>query len=88
MANKPVLAEQRLLDVKLGDLPPWFAKADYTPKGVLGAFRRGYQRYFNKYINVKRGGLPGISMILTAYVVVSYYFVYDNTKHDMWRKHH
>ncbi|MEE6525784.1 hypothetical protein FKM82_026026, partial [Ascaphus truei] len=42
MADKLVpLAESRLLDVKLGQLPTWLASRDFTPNGILGAFRRG-----------------------------------------------
>ncbi|XP_009868970.1 PREDICTED: ATP synthase subunit f, mitochondrial [Apaloderma vittatum] len=48
----------------------------------------GYDRYYNKYINVKKGGLGGISMLLAGYVVVSYIWSYSHLKHDRHRKYH
>ncbi|XP_053326678.1 ATP synthase subunit f, mitochondrial [Spea bombifrons] len=89
MADKPVpIAERRLLDVKLGQLPNWLAGRDFTPNGVIGGFRQGYNRYFNKYINVKKGGIGGLAMFLAGYVVLSYVWEYDHIKHDRSRKYH
>ncbi|XP_009887526.1 PREDICTED: ATP synthase subunit f, mitochondrial [Charadrius vociferus] len=48
----------------------------------------GYDRYYNKYINVKKGGLGGISMVLAGYVVISYIWSYSHIKHDRHRKYH
>ncbi|XP_040212998.1 ATP synthase subunit f, mitochondrial isoform X1 [Rana temporaria] len=82
------LAEKRLLDVKVGQLPNWLATCNFTPNGVLAGVRRGYDRYYNKYINVKRGGIGGIAMVLVSYVALSYAWQYDHIKHDRWRKYH
>lgn len=38
----------------------------------------GYERYYNKYINVKKGGFGGIAMVLAGYVVLSYVWEYDH----------
>ncbi|XP_009284698.2 PREDICTED: pentatricopeptide repeat-containing protein 1, mitochondrial, partial [Aptenodytes forsteri] len=78
----------RLLGVGVGPLPGWLAMRDFTPGGIVGAVRRGYDRYYNKYINVKKGGLGGISMVLAGYVVVSYIWSYSHLKHDRHRKYH
>lgn len=64
--------EKKLMDVKLGELPKWILTRDFTPKGIAGAFQRGYYRYYNKYINVKKGSVAGISMVLAAYVLFNY----------------
>ncbi|KAK6481660.1 ATP synthase subunit f [Huso huso] len=89
MADKPVpIAQRRLMDVKLGELPNWAATRDFTPNGILSAVRRGHDRFYNKYINVKRGGIGGVAMLLTGYVVLSYIWEYDHIKHDRWRKYH
>ncbi|KAM9179433.1 ATP synthase F(0) complex subunit f, mitochondrial [Mergus octosetaceus] len=89
MAPVPVpLKDMKLLDVKLGQLPTWLAMRDFTPGGIRGALRRGYERYYNKYINVKKGGLGGISMVLAGYVVISYMWSYSHVKHDRRRKYH
>ncbi|XP_008936560.1 PREDICTED: ATP synthase subunit f, mitochondrial, partial [Merops nubicus] len=37
-----------------------------------------YKRYYTKYIDVKKGGLGGISMLLAGYVVVSYIWSYSH----------
>ncbi|XP_039631635.1 ATP synthase subunit f, mitochondrial [Polypterus senegalus] len=89
MADKPVsIAQKRFLDVKLGELPTWMTSCDFTPNGILSAMRRGHDRYYNKYINVKKGGIGGISMLLAGYVILSYIWEYDHIKHDRWRKYH
>nr|XP_033819745.1 pentatricopeptide repeat-containing protein 1, mitochondrial [Geotrypetes seraphini] len=79
MADQPVpLSQKRLMDVKLGQLPAWIATGNFTPRGFLEAYRRVHGRYFNKYINVKKGGIGGITMLLAGYVVVSYIWSYDH----------
>ncbi|XP_051988054.1 ATP synthase subunit f, mitochondrial-like [Xyrauchen texanus] len=89
MADRPVvLAEKRLLDVKLGKLPSWLGTRDFTPNGLIGGVRGGYERYYNKYINVKKGGIGGVAMFLVGYVALSYLWEYDHIKHDRWRKYH
>ncbi|KAM6155512.1 ATP synthase F(0) complex subunit f, mitochondrial [Rhynchocyon petersi] len=88
MASLVPLKERKLMDVKLGELPSWILMRDFTPSGIVGAFQRGYSRYFNKYINVKKGGVAGISMVLTAYVVFSYCLSYKELKHERLRKYH
>ncbi|XP_068193536.1 ATP synthase subunit f, mitochondrial [Antennarius striatus] len=89
MADRPVpVVEKRLLDVKLAEFGTWLGGRDFTPKGILGAMGRGRDRYLNKYINVKKGGLGGITMVLLAYVVMSYRWDYEHIKHDRWRKYH
>ncbi|KAG9462455.1 hypothetical protein GDO78_014090 [Eleutherodactylus coqui] len=82
------LAEKRLLDVKLGQLPNWLSTCNFTPNGIAAAVHRGYGRYYNKYINVKKGGIGGIAMVLVGYVVLSYIWEYDHIKHDRRRKYH
>lgn len=64
------------MEVKLRELPSWILMRDFTPSGIAGAFRRGYDRYYNKYINVRKGSISGINMVLAAYVVFSYCISY------------
>uniref|UniRef100_A0A8C4JRL7 ATPK synthase n=1 Tax=Dromaius novaehollandiae TaxID=8790 RepID=A0A8C4JRL7_DRONO len=75
---------KHLMDVKLGELPTWLATCNFTPKSLLGA----WNSYCNKYINVKRGGTAGISMLLAGYCVLSYGWNYQHIKHNCWRKYH
>ena len=63
------LKEKKLLEVKLGELPSWILMRDFTPSGIAGAFQRGYYRYYNKYVNEKRGSIAGLSLVLAAYAV-------------------
>ncbi|XP_039081934.1 ATP synthase subunit f, mitochondrial isoform X1 [Hyaena hyaena] len=72
MASPVPMKEKKLMDVKLGELPGWILMRDFTPKGIAGAFQRGYYRYYNKYVNVKKGSVAGISMVLAAYVLFNY----------------
>uniref|UniRef100_A0A665TMN6 ATP synthase membrane subunit f n=1 Tax=Echeneis naucrates TaxID=173247 RepID=A0A665TMN6_ECHNA len=72
------LGEKRLMDVKLGELGSWLGTRDFTPNGLISAVRRGHDRYYNKYINVKKGGIGGIAMLLAGYVVLSYVWEYDH----------
>ncbi|XP_067830267.1 ATP synthase subunit f, mitochondrial-like isoform X1 [Heptranchias perlo] len=90
MADRPAVpvAEKRLMDVKLGELSRWVTARDFTPNGMLAALRRGHDRYYNKYINVKRGGIGGVAMLLVGYVFLSYVWEYDHLKHQRWRKYH
>uniref|UniRef100_A0A3P9LZS1 ATP synthase membrane subunit f n=1 Tax=Oryzias latipes TaxID=8090 RepID=A0A3P9LZS1_ORYLA len=82
------VVEKRLMDVKLGELGSWLGGRDFTPNGILQAIRRGHDRYYNKYINVKKGGIGGVAMLLVGYVAISYLWEYDHIKHDRWRKYH
>lgn len=88
MASLVPLKEKKLMEVKLGELPSWIMMRDFTPSGIAGAFRRGYDRYYNKYINVRKGSISGISMVLAAYVVFSYCISYKELKHERRRKYH
>ncbi|KAM7100343.1 ATP synthase subunit f, mitochondrial-like [Molossus nigricans] len=72
MASVAPLKEKRLVDVKIGELPSWILMRDFTPNGIAGALQRGYHRYYNKYINVKKGSVAGVSVVPAAYVLSSY----------------
>ncbi|XP_063042574.1 ATP synthase subunit f, mitochondrial [Engraulis encrasicolus] len=86
MADKPVaLAEKRLMDVKLGEFFSWIGTKNLSP---IAAVKSGHDKYYNKYINVKKGGIGGIAMLLTGYIAMSYLWEYDHLKHDRWRKYH
>ncbi|XP_007938997.1 ATP synthase subunit f, mitochondrial [Orycteropus afer afer] len=88
MASVVPLKEKKLMDVKIGELPSWILMRDFTPKGITGVFQRGYNRYYNKYINVRKGSIAGVSMVLAAYVVFSYCLSYKELKHERLRKYH
>lgn len=41
-------------------------------RGVASPLFAGYYRYYNKYVNVKKGSIAGLSMVLAAYVFFNY----------------
>jgi F-type H+-transporting ATPase subunit f len=81
MALLVPLKKKKLMGVRLGELPSWIMMRDFTPSGIAGAFRRGYDRYY-KYINVQKDSISGISMVLAACVVFSYCISYKELKHE------
>uniref|UniRef100_A0A8D0F8P4 ATP synthase subunit f, mitochondrial n=1 Tax=Strix occidentalis caurina TaxID=311401 RepID=A0A8D0F8P4_STROC len=74
---------QPLMDVKLGELPAWLTTCDFSPLRLLGGNRPNHL-----YINVKRGGPAGISMLLAGYCLLSYGWNYQHIKCHRWRKYH
>ncbi|XP_074870520.1 mitochondrial nucleoid-associated protein 1 [Carettochelys insculpta] len=82
------LLEKPLMDVKLKELPAWLSACDFSPKGLVGAVQKAWSSYYNKYINVKKGGAAGISMLLAGYCILSYGWRYEHLKQDRWRQHH
>ncbi|XP_010576873.1 PREDICTED: uncharacterized protein C17orf80 homolog isoform X2 [Haliaeetus leucocephalus] len=82
------LSERRLMDVRLGELPAWLATCNFSLQGLLGGVQKAWSSYYDKYINVKRGGPAGISMLLAGYCVLSYGWNYQHIKSHRWRKYH
>ncbi|KAK2536775.1 hypothetical protein Q9966_006110 [Columba livia] len=46
-------------------------------KGSFSEEQQAWSSYYNKYINVKRGGPAGISMLLAGYCLLSYSWSYQ-----------
>uniref|UniRef100_A0A5F8GPX0 ATP synthase F(0) complex subunit f, mitochondrial n=1 Tax=Monodelphis domestica TaxID=13616 RepID=A0A5F8GPX0_MONDO len=76
------LRDQRLLDVKLEQLPAWIMKWEFSSTRIIKSFWRGYDAYFNKYIDVKKGGIAGVSLVLAGYILLNYYAAYKEFKHE------
>ncbi|XP_055459860.1 ATP synthase subunit f, mitochondrial-like [Psammomys obesus] len=88
MASLAPLKEKKLMEVQLAELPRWLLAQDFSPSSIAGAFGRGSERYHSKYINVRKGSVSGITMVLAAYVLFSYGLAYKELKHESWRKYH
>ncbi|XP_037855803.1 ATP synthase subunit f, mitochondrial-like isoform X1 [Chlorocebus sabaeus] len=71
MVSVVPVKDKKLLEFKLGELPSWILMWDFSPSGIARAFQRGYYQYY-KYINVKKGIISGITMVLAAYMLFSY----------------
>ncbi|XP_053269448.1 polycystic kidney disease protein 1-like 3 [Pleuronectes platessa] len=75
--------------VKLRDLPQWLGRrVPSRPRDAVEIVQRGWQWYYRRYINVKKGGVGGVGMLLAGYCVLSYIWSYPHIKRDRWRKYH
>ncbi|XP_003978195.2 uncharacterized protein [Takifugu rubripes] len=84
-----VLAQQPLAQVRLKDLPEWLAwKTPTRPRDLVEMVHKGWQWYYRKYIDVKRGGVGGVGMLLAGYCLLGYIWTYPHIKRDRWRKFH
>ncbi|XP_017292942.1 uncharacterized protein si:dkey-21c1.4 [Kryptolebias marmoratus] len=75
--------------VKLKDLPTWLAsRTPRRPSEVVDLVQSGWRWYYGRYVNVKKGGVAGLSMLLAGYCVLSYIWSYPHIKLSRWRKYH
>ncbi|XP_067860235.1 mitochondrial nucleoid-associated protein 1-like isoform X2 [Heptranchias perlo] len=49
---------------------------------------KGYNRYYNKYMNSRKGVVGGVITLFVGYATLSYIWNYDCIKHNFWRKYH
>ncbi|XP_062298991.1 uncharacterized protein si:dkey-21c1.4 isoform X2 [Scomber scombrus] len=83
------LNQRCLGQVRLRELPDWLAcKTPTHPRDVVQIMQRGWQWYYKRYIDVKRGSVGGLGMLLAGYCVLSYIWSYPHIKRDRWRKYH
>ncbi|XP_072168084.1 ATP synthase subunit f, mitochondrial-like [Diadema setosum] len=87
MADKSI-AELRLSEVRLGQLPRWLATCSFSPAGIVRALGRGRQRYYNKYVNVVRGNIAPVGQFVALFLILNYTWRYKNEKQHRIRKHH
>ncbi|KAL1264648.1 hypothetical protein QQF64_005003 [Cirrhinus molitorella] len=84
----PVL-QRKLGDVRLNELGGWLgARTPVSPREVMTMLKQGWQWYYRKYIDVRRGGIGGVSMLLTGYCILCYIWNYPHLKKERWRKYH
>uniref|UniRef100_A0A3B4UJD8 Uncharacterized protein n=1 Tax=Seriola dumerili TaxID=41447 RepID=A0A3B4UJD8_SERDU len=48
----------------------------------------GWHWYYRRYIDVRKGGVGGLGMLVAGYCVLSYIWSYPHIKRDRWRKYH
>ncbi|XP_059180489.1 uncharacterized protein si:dkey-21c1.4 [Centropristis striata] len=83
------VTQRSLGQVKLRELPEWLAcRTPSHPKQVVEMVQSGWQWYYKRYIDVRRGGVGGLGMLLAGYCVLSYIWSYPHIKRDRWRKYH
>uniref|UniRef100_A0A3B4AI03 Uncharacterized protein n=1 Tax=Periophthalmus magnuspinnatus TaxID=409849 RepID=A0A3B4AI03_9GOBI len=68
----------------------WTMSSDssHAPGKVLFLIPFCWQWYYRRYIDVKKGGVGGVAMLLAGYCVLSYVWTYPHLKRDRWRKYH
>ncbi|XP_023676130.2 uncharacterized protein [Paramormyrops kingsleyae] len=83
------LAERAFVDVRLAELPSWLMSRPLpSPRAGVASLQRGWRWYYSRYIDVRRGGVGGVAMLLTTYCVLSYVWSYPRLKEERWRKYH
>nr|XP_023676131.1 ATP synthase subunit f, mitochondrial-like isoform X2 [Paramormyrops kingsleyae] len=83
------LAERAFVDVRLAELPSWLMSRPLpSPRAGVASLQRGWRWYYSRYIDVRRGGVGGVAMLLTTYCVLSYLWSYPRLKEERWRKYH
>uniref|UniRef100_A0A4W6DW64 Uncharacterized protein n=1 Tax=Lates calcarifer TaxID=8187 RepID=A0A4W6DW64_LATCA len=86
---KGSVTQRSLGQVKLKELPEWLAcRTPTRPRDVVEMVQRGWQWYYRRYIDVRKGGVGGLGMLLAGYCVLSYIWSYPHIKRDRWRKYH
>ncbi|XP_034165395.1 ATP synthase subunit f, mitochondrial isoform X2 [Pangasianodon hypophthalmus] len=84
-----LMTELRLGDVRLNELASWLgARTPKSPGEAVSMFNKGWQWYYRKYIDVQKGGIGGIAMLIGSYCVLSYIWSYPHIKKQRWRKYH
>ncbi|XP_040586255.1 ATP synthase subunit f, mitochondrial-like [Mesocricetus auratus] len=73
--------EQKLMDI---ELPSWILVWDFTPSGTVGICQRVYYQGYKKYMYFWKGSIVGLSMVLVAYLPLSYCIPFKELKHK-WR---
>ncbi|XP_078095928.1 ATP synthase F(0) complex subunit f, mitochondrial isoform X2 [Mustelus asterias] len=86
--GKVPFVDRNLLDLKLTEVSSWTVRRLLSPTSIIRAICRSHDAYYKKYIDVKKGGIGGISMFLMGYVILSYIWDFSHIKHDRWRKYH
>lgn len=87
--TRELLSQRRLGQVTLRELPDWvMSHSPGHPRDVVEMVRGGWQWYYRKYIDVKKGGVGGVAMLLAGYCVLSYVWCYPHLKQQRWRKYH
>lgn len=89
LTTREAVSKQQLGQVMLRELPDWLvSRCPRRPRDTLQMVQRGWQWYHRKYIDVKKGGVGGVAMLLAGYCVLSYVWCYPHLKRERWRKYH
>ncbi|XP_056626830.1 uncharacterized protein si:dkey-21c1.4 [Triplophysa dalaica] len=83
------LIQRKFADVRLKELGIWLGdQSPKSPREFGTVLKQGWQWYYTKYIDIRRGGIGGISLLLAGYCVLCYIWRYPDLKKERWRKYH
>ncbi|KAM8945669.1 mitochondrial nucleoid-associated protein 1 [Pelodytes ibericus] len=82
------LQSKRLMDVRLGQLSSWLYIQHFSIKSLKETTQNAWGRYYKKYINVRKGGVGGLTMLLAGYCILSYVWNYKHIQQDRRRRYH
>ncbi|TNN52715.1 ATP synthase subunit f, mitochondrial [Liparis tanakae] len=80
------LPAARLETPRAGD--GWTSQREARKLNAADKGATGWQWYYRRYIDVKKGGAGGLGMLLAGYCVLGYIWSYPHLKRDRWRKYH
>ncbi|KAG7507507.1 hypothetical protein JOB18_036489 [Solea senegalensis] len=82
--TKDAVTQRSLGQVRLRELPEWLVcRTPSHPRDVVEMVHRGWQWYYRRYIDVKKGGVGGVAMLLAGYCVLSYVWSYPHISKRM-----
>uniref|UniRef100_A0A5F8GSK2 Chromosome 2 open reading frame, human C17orf80 n=1 Tax=Monodelphis domestica TaxID=13616 RepID=A0A5F8GSK2_MONDO len=82
--NVPLL-EKSLMDIKIGNLPSWLTMSNFSLMGLLGTVQKAWIKY-QKYNNLKKGSVGGITMLFAGYCVLCYSWSFKHLTIEKSRK--
>ncbi|XP_030064392.1 mitochondrial nucleoid-associated protein 1 [Microcaecilia unicolor] len=80
------LSEGRVLDVKLRELLSWPASRGISATKFPAAVYKAWDRRCNKFLNTRKVGAGGITVLVAGCCVLSFACYYELIKLDRWRK--
>ncbi|KYN14981.1 PREDICTED: putative ATP synthase subunit f, mitochondrial [Trachymyrmex cornetzi] len=76
------------LDLKLKEVPGWFARRQKSPQALIGVFSRAFWRWQHKYVQPKRTGIAPFFQVVVASMFVFYVMNYQKLRHHKLYKYH
>ncbi|XP_063533582.1 putative ATP synthase subunit f, mitochondrial [Cydia strobilella] len=75
-------------EVKLMELPAWFARRSKSPSAFMGLFSRAWWRWQHKYMQPRKVGAAPFFQILVGNMVFFYAINYGRISHHKNYKYH
>uniref|UniRef100_A0A5S6Q6P7 ATP synthase subunit f, mitochondrial n=1 Tax=Trichuris muris TaxID=70415 RepID=A0A5S6Q6P7_TRIMR len=69
-------------DVKLGELPEWFARRDKSPKAIMAALSRGYHKWAFDWFSPRLMNMAPFFQLAAGMAILRMIFCHDNFKRE------